>query len=138
MKTRKSFMIVGLLAIGVFVALGSQAWAGGPENPPTTGTIVGPELWGTMTLDCSALNVVALRVKRVVDCNVETQAFVVPNTWGCPSDETTPLNRKLGVTLFGINPNPAVMDPIITKVKNFQKETGDVYSFDVQIKFWVP
>lgn len=138
MKTRKMFRIVGLLMIGVFVAWSSLAWAGGPENPPASGTIVGPELWGSITLGCSGLNVLTLRVKRVVDCDVETQAFVVPNTWGCPANETTPLNRKLGVTLFGINPNPSVMDPIITKVKNFKQETGGVYSFDVQIKFWVP
>lgn len=138
MWTKKGFIIIGLVAMMAVLGPAGGVWAGGPENPPITGTIVGPELWGTMILGCNVLQVVALRVKRVVDCNVETQAFVVGNTWGCPTDGTTPLNRKLGVTLFDINPNPAVMDPIITKVKNFKKETGDVYSFDVQIKFWKP
>jgi len=44
------------------------------------------------------------------------------------------------VTLFEINPDPAAMDPIITKVKNFKQEPAgqNLYSFDVQIKFWTP
>lgn len=137
MRNKKILSVIGCLAMAILFV--SYGWAGGPENPPATGTIVGPELWGVMVIDCGAGNILSLRVKRIVDCNVQTQAFMdLAYGLGCPADETTPVYRRLGVTLFDINPDPGVMDPIITKVKNFKKETGDVYSFDVQIKFWTP
>jgi hypothetical protein len=140
MWIKKGFMIIGLVAMMAAVGSGGGVLAGGPENPPTSGTIEAPELWGTMIIDCGARNLVILRVKRVVDCNVQTQAFVQDlGILGCPADETTPLYRKLGVTLFDINPDPAAADPIITKVKNFKQEPEqNLYSFDVQIKFWKP
>jgi len=43
-----------LIAPLALLSLGDQVWAGGPENPPTSGTIVGPELWGVMVIDCGA------------------------------------------------------------------------------------
>ena len=137
MRTRR---FIFFTAIAVLAGFASYGWAGGPENPPTTGSIIGPELWGVMIVDCGARNLVILRVKRIVDCNVQTQTFIEDlGILGCPADETTPLWRQLGVTLFDINPNPAAMDPIITKLKNFTEETGqNLYSFDVQIKFWTP
>ena len=141
MHYKKVFFNSGLIVTLALFGLGGQAWAGGPENPPTTGTIVGPELWGQMIID-SGNGILSLRVKRIVDCNVQTQAFIDPTyALGAPADETTPLYRKLGVILFDINPNPAVMDPIITKVKNYKQEPApndDIFSFDVQIKFWTP
>jgi len=140
MKLRKIVLVVGLLAAFTMLIPCSQALAGGAEDPPDSGTIVGPELWGVMIIDCGQ-NILMLRVKRIVDCNVETQALDDTNyTLGCPADATTPLWRKLGVTLFEINPDPAAMDPIITKVKNFKQEPAgqNLYSFDVQIKFWTP
>jgi hypothetical protein len=138
LKMRTKWFIL-LTALVVSVGFTCYGWAGGPENPPDTGSIGGPELWGVMIVDCGH-NILTLRVKRIVDCNVQTQAFVdATYELGCPADETTPLYRRLGVTLFDINPNPAVMDPIITRVKNFKEETGqNIYSFDVQIKFWTP
>ena len=137
MRTRRFIFFTAIAVLAGFVSYG---WAGGPENPPTTGSIIGPELWGVMIVDCGARNLVILRVKRIVDCNVQTQTFIEDlGILGCPADETTPLWRQLGVTLFDINPNPAAMDPIITKLKNFTEETGqNLYSFDVQIKFWTP
>ena len=141
MHYKKVFFISGLIVTLALLGFGGQAWAGGPENPPTTGTIVGPELWGQMIID-SGNGILSLRVKRIVDCNVQTQAFIDPTyALGAPADETTPLYRRLGVTRFDINPNPAVMDPIITKVKNYKQEPApndDIFSFDVQIKFWTP
>ena len=141
MRIKKLLFVIGLTAMVTVLSLSGQLWAGGPENPPTTGSIDGPELWGEMVIDCGT-GILSLRVKRIVDCNVETQAFMDPTyDLGCPANETTPLNRKLEVTLFDINPNPAAMDPIITKVKNFKQEAApndSVYSFDVQIKFWTP
>ena len=139
MRIRKVLLIFGLIAALALFGFGDQAFAGGPENPPTTGTIVGPELWGQMIIDCGT-GILSLRVKRIVDCDVQTQAFIDPTyALGCPADETTPLYRKLGVTLFDINPDPDAMDPIITRVKNYWQEVPpnnpNVFSFDVQIKF---
>jgi hypothetical protein len=116
------------------LAFSSATWAA--EPPPTTGTIVGPELWGVVVIDCGAESTATLRVKRVDDCDVQTQAVVV-NWTSCPSSENDPLNKILtGVVLFDINPgaNPV---PIITKVKNWTVQ-GTIFSFDVQIKFWQP
>jgi len=140
MRNKKILFVIGCLAVAAAIVFADKGWAGGPENPPTSGTIVGPELWGVMVIDCSTAGILSLRVKKVVNCDVQTQAFMdLQYPLGCPADETTPLYRKLGVTLFDINPNPAVMDPIITKVKNFKPEPGgSVYSFDVQIKFYQP
>ena len=142
MQIKKLTFVIGLTAMVTVLGLAGQLWAGGPENPPATGSIGGPELWGEMIIECSAANIATLRVKRIVDCNVETQAILdLGYTLGCPADASTPLNRKLGVTLFDINPDPAVKDPIITKVKNFKQEpapNNSIYSFDVQIKFWTP
>lgn len=137
MHLKKNLWIIGVVSLLAVFGLSTSAWSG-YESPPATGEIVGPELWGVVVIDCSAENVVALRVKRVVDCEVQTQA-VVQSWTGCPADETDPLYETFDVTLFDINPNPAVKKPIITKVKNFKSESGGaVYSFDVQIKFWVP
>ena len=139
MHNKKISLTFGLIFTLALLVAAGPVFAGGNEDPPATGTIEGPELWGVMIYHCGE-NALILRVKRVVDCNVQTQALTDFNyNQGCPSDETSPLNRRLGVTLFDINPDPNVMNPIITKVKNFKKEDGqDLYSFDVQIKFWKP
>jgi hypothetical protein len=141
MRINKLSSIILLTAMILVLSGTGQSWAGGPENPPTTGTIGGPEPWGEMIID-SANGILALRVKRIVDCNVQTQAFIDPTyDLGAPANETTPLYRRLGVTLFDINPDPNAMNPIITKVKNYKQEpapNASIYSFDVQIKFWTP
>ena len=122
MIRKKTLVITGLIALLVFCGFTGSLWAGGNEDPPATGQIVGPELWGVMVYDCG-LNALVLRVKRIVDCDVQTQALLnLAYSGGCPTDASSIMNRLLGVTLFDINPNPAVMDPIITKVKNFKKE----------------
>ena len=142
MSVRKILMFIAFMSFFVFLA-GNAIAGGSPEgNAPTTGTISGPELWGVVIIDCNA-NAVLTRVKRIVDCNVETQAlyFSVPSV--CPGTPITPdlaLYYVLGDSgsLFGIEGRP-----ICTKVKNFKREVGagtgggDLYSFDAQIKFWV-
>ena len=134
MRLNKMLLIVALTAVFILAAKAGPVWAGA-EDPPPTGTIGGPELWGVVVIDCSEENVATLRVKRIVDCNVETQAVVQTWTSGCPADASIPLYWQLsGVTLFGL---PGT--PIITKVKNFKMESGGaIYSFDAQIKFWQP
>ena len=74
MRNKKILSVIGFLAMAILLV--SNGWAGGPENPPATGTIGGPELWGVMVIDCGAGNILSLRVKRIVDCNVQTQAFM--------------------------------------------------------------
>jgi len=141
MQTKRLLFFVGLMVMVTAVGFASNGWAGGTEDQPSTGTIDPPELWGEMIIDCGARDLVILRVKRIVDCEVQTQAFISTlGQLGCPADESTPRWRKLGVTIFDINPDPAVLDPIITKVKNFKEEPGgqNLFSFDVQIKFYNP
>jgi len=141
MHYKKVLFISALMAALALFGFGSQAWAGGPENnAPGTGNIGGPELWGEIVYDSNA-GVASLRVKRIVDCNVETQAVLSPN-WnlGSITDAQAQLiNLKLGVTLFNINQDPSNPEAIITKVKNFKEEgTTGLYSWDAQIKFWTP
>lgn len=132
---RRTCSILMMVAIVTLMVPGSL-WAGA-EDPPTTGTIVGPELWGVVVLDCAARNVATLWVKRIVDCDVETQALVQAWTLGCPTSESDVLYHTFQTTLFGINPNPNTLTPIVTRVKNFKAEPGGaVFSFQVQIKFW--
>ena len=154
MKLWKMLFIAGLAIMTVILGSGFQVY--GVEPPPTEGTIQGPELWGVVILDCQSPEYLAIRVKRIVNCNVEVQTIVVPDSVGCPNEQDTipddeePLNRRFGSykdQLFGITGTP-----IITKVKNFQRETytytvdgnppsqafGKVVTFDAQIKFWVP
>ena len=61
------FISVLIVTLAILVVSG-HVWAGGNEDPPTTGTIVGPELWGVMIYDCGQAALV-LRVKRIVNCN---------------------------------------------------------------------
>ena len=135
MRNRLFLLLTVLMVLVSLLGVAGPVWAGGNEDPPTTGTIVGPELWGVMIYHCNQ-SVLVLRVKRIVNCNVETQAMIdLEYNMGCPTDETSVLWRKLGVTLFEINPVPAELNPIITRVKNFEDHGDGLYSFDVQIKF---
>jgi len=138
MKIKNLFILAGLTLMLTVLLPAAPLWAGANEDPPTDCTVQGPEVWGVWVIDCTK-SLATLRVKRVVDCNVETQAFTVaPWTLGsCPTDPSEVLWRKLGITLFDINPNPATLDSIVTKVKNFKPDDNDVnlVSMDVQIKF---
>ena len=80
-----------------------------------------------------------IRVKRVVDCNVEAQALIDPNwQFGCSDDPNSALKWSLpaGTQFFNI---PGT--PFINKVKNYTKNVqgdGAIYSFDAQFMFWLP
>ena len=139
MKVRKRFLIAGLIALCTLLGSGFAVNAY-EDPPPGTGTIEGPELWAVIVLDCGAQNVATMRVKRIVDCNVEVQA-VSQGFTQCPSDANDVLYWTFDtLTLFDINPDPAVKYPIIMGVKNYQAEPGgiDVFSFDAKLMFWVP
>ena len=106
MKLKAILLLGAIFTVIAVMGTGAQVFAG-PEIPyNNTGTIVGPELWGVIVIDCEANHVATLRVKRVVDCNVETQAVVAPVS-GCPADETSVLHWTFESQLFNINPNHA-------------------------------
>jgi hypothetical protein len=139
MKPLKMFLGLAMLII-VLLAAAPQALAGGAGPEPPANAIIGPtEVWGEVVLFCgpSPPNSVSVRVKRVVDCNVESQALVEPNwAFGCSDDPNAPLKWSLpvGVTFFDI---PGT--PFVNKVKNWKKmvqTNGSVYSFDAQFKFY--
>jgi hypothetical protein len=135
MKVKNTLMIVGLAAVFFTMCLGSQAHAGAGIDPPAwCTTIQGPELWGVVVVDCTA-GVATLRVKRIVDCNVETFSSVDDNYQGnCPAAAGDPVNTAFqGQSLFPDISGSA----IITKTKNFQID-GTSISFDAQFKFCAP
>ncbi len=85
---------------------------------------------------CGAGNdIAAVRFKRVVDCNVETQALVDPG-WAleCPTEDAG-ADGVVGHTLLEGTIVFGKATPYITKVKNFKIE-GDIVSFDAQFKYW--
>jgi len=136
MRIRKFLLITGFLAIFALLIPCSQVLAGGGPEPPPEGVIfTGPEIWGVVVMLCGPSvgdDYVAIRFKRVVDCNVETQALF-DTGWAleCPPDAAGAVGHTLpeGTTVFG------QATPYITKVKNFKKE-GDIVSFDAQFKYW--
>ena len=135
MNFKKTLIIVGLAAIFFAMSLGSQAYAGGGIDPPAgCNNILGPEIWGVVVMDCTK-TAFTLRVKRIVDCNVETFSSVdTTSEYTCPATETDPIHTAFpGQSFF-----PGIAGyPIITKVKNFQID-GDSVSFDAQFKFCNP
>ena len=136
MNLRKTVVIIGLAAILATLTPCTQALAGGGAEPPPEGAIVeGPEIWGVVVMFCGpgvGDDIATVRFKRVVDCNVETEA-VVDLGWAleCPPDEASAAGHTLpeGTTVFG------KATPYITKVKNFTKE-DNIVSFDAQFKYW--
>jgi len=138
METRKIFLLAGLLAVLTLLIPGSQALADGGPEPPAEGAIFeGPEIWGVVVMFCGpglADDIATVRFKRVVDCNVETEALVDLG-WAleCPANEDVAVGSTLpeGTIIFG------KATPYITKVKNFTIQgDGNTVSFDAQFKYW--
>ena len=136
MSIKKVFLVAGNLAILTILIPASQALAGAGSEPPPPGAIFeGPEIWGVVVMFCGPSvgdDIVTVRFKRVVDCNVETEALV-DSGWAldCPPDAAGAVGQTLpeGTIVFG------KATPYITKVKNFYKE-GNIVSFDAQFKYW--
>jgi len=141
MNLKKMLLIVGWVAVLAVVTPVAQGMAGAGPEPPPGATIQGPEIWGEVTVYCSpsVADVATVRVKRVVDCNVEAHALIDPNwQYGCSDDPNSPLKWSLpaGTQFFNI---PGT--PFINKVKNYTKNIqgdGAIYSFDAQFMFWLP
>lgn len=144
MNIRKIVGMAGMAVVFTLLVAVAPALAGG--DPPvadlTQGTIQGPEMWGVIVIDCVTASgaFAMLRVKRIVDCNVQATAEAGVS-FNCPNDASgIPQNAMLSdITLF--SDDPAGSTPVITKVKNFVKETEGTHtlvSFDAQIKYFVP
>jgi hypothetical protein len=141
MNLKKMLFIIGCVTAVALIAPVFQVIAGVGPEPPSGATIQGPEIWGEVTVYCSpsVADVATVRVKRVVDCNVEAQALIDPNwQFGCSDDPNSPLKWSLpaGTQFFDI---PGT--PFINKVKNYTKNVqgdGVIYSFDAQFMFWLP
>ena len=133
MKFKKIVFVVGLMAVFAMMTPGLQVWAGGGPEPPGPGaTIHGPEIWGVVVFDCNR-QLVILRLKRVVNCVVETESYVEAWSFGCPDDAEDALGfgpEPGSISFFGL---PGT--PYVTKVKNFKTE-GTLRSFDAQFMFW--
>jgi hypothetical protein len=146
---------IGLVAVLTLLVFISPVFAGGGFEPPDGATITGPEIWSVAVIYCPTngpYNLATLRVKRVVDCNTETEAKVDP-AWqgaGCRKAGGVPTTAAdfegqalaPGTTFFNLTAGTAFAN----KVKNFKgpdavldanKNTiGEVVSFDVQFKFY--
>jgi len=135
MNFKRFYLLTGLLAIFTILLPASQALAGAGVEPPPSGAILeGPEIWGVVVMFCGPSatdDIVTVRFKRVVDCNVETETLVDLNWAACPTDEASAAGHTLpeGTIVFG------KATPYINKVKNFVRE-GNVVSFDAQFKYW--
>jgi hypothetical protein len=131
MKTKHIFFSALVVSLVAILMAAGQVGAGseGKLPPGSEATISGPEIWGVVVLDCSR-DMATLRVKRINNCDVETEAVMVP--WvTCPVTAADPVNVYLdGVNLTSMG---IAQTPIITKVKNFEIQ-GNIASFDVQIR----
>lgn len=135
MRNKNVVLFIGCIALLMFSVVAAPALAGGGFEPPPPGaTILGPEIWGVIVIYCDVNDLATVRVKRVVGCNVETDALVEPN-WllGCPANAAVLEGQSLPVetTFFNLTDRTA----FINKVKNFNHQ-GTVVSCDAQFKFW--
>ena len=136
MKNRRIYLLMAAVTLIALFTMTDQVLAGAGVEPPPDGAVYsGPEIWGVVIMLCGpgvGDDVAAVRFKRVVDCNVETQGLVDLG-WAleCPPDAAGAVGHTLpaGTVVFG------KATPYITKVKNFKKE-DNIVSFDAQFKYW--
>jgi hypothetical protein len=142
MKLKKIGLLVILMAGLFVVGISSQAIAGAGIEPPPAGAVFsGPEIWGVVVIYCGpgvGDDIVTVRFKRVVDCEVETEAeYIAGGALGCPATADDALGQSLPpypqTEIFG----QTGKTPYTTLIKNFRVE-GEVVSFDAQFKFWAP
>ena len=151
MKARRIYFSAVLIALISILAPATLVLAGGDPPAPNWDKVTGPEIWGTAVVRCvpGSDNFIAFRVKRIQDCNVQTDARVeIPLTLGtaCP-DQPGPflyVTLPAGSIFTGEQDVPQTYDPIVTKIKNFTVHeyqdggTTATLSFDAQIKFVEP
>jgi len=146
MKIKKLYFIAVLIAMVTMLVPATQLWAGAEGgDPPDPANVQGPELWAAVVVRCGVLgqeDIGTMRVKRIIDCNVSTQAIVDYGeaVGGCPVDQAEYLYVRLpaGSLFPGDDDIPSDALPIITKIKNFNPVVDGAVttiSFDAQIKF---
>lgn len=131
-KRNLKVSIMALLGVLVFSAL---VFAGSGEPVADKGAVAPPEAWGVIVADFSepAAAVVTIRVKRVVDCAVQTDVRTIFGTCTPGTDCYDQASDFLYLCLPGLNLfNGAIPNPVITKIKNPTPD-GNVLSFDAQI-----
>jgi len=140
MKTKNLVMVGSLIALWMLVGAVLQ---GSASEPPGGAPVIGDtEIWGEVVINCggcgSFANYATLRVKRVVDCNINTKGVIwTSETNVCPAGgltETDVLGMYFNLDLSDMG---ITGKPIIMKVKNFKREAApndSIYSFDAQIK----
>lgn len=157
---RRITIRTGLLAcLLVMTVMVGPLWAGGGQTGfeplPDNAVVTGPEIWGVVTLYCnpSGGTFATIRLKRVVDCNVQTLTFVDLN-WNlalCPESADS-FNEGVVITNTDVKDalaapevdggwNITTGSPFISKAKNFDRQPGDglqvfITSFDALIKFY--
>ena len=146
----KKQIILSLIIAGLAAMLTvNLALAGVGPEPPENAEILDIEIWGVVTLICkpncdpgTPSTYAMVRVKRVVDCVVQTETKVItayPSC--CPNPANPELEIKdwalTGIQFFDMAAN---ITPYIDKIKNFYQLTdanGDtVTTFDAKFKFY--
>ena len=149
MKAIKIYLNAVLIALMVMLVSAPLVWAGAEGGaPPDWDNVTGPEIWGTAVVRCnpSVTNFIAIRLKRIQDCNVSTDALIItPSEIGtaCPDTSNPFLYQRLapGQIFSGDENVPQTLTPIVTKIKNFAVHSRNtdgsdaLLSFDAQIKF---
>ena len=152
MKINNVYLIAVLIAMATILAPVTQLWAGTEGGaPPDWEQVTGPEVWATAVVHCIAdpgePNFIAIRAKRIKDCNVLTQGLVwYPGDTllpACPNNSAPFLYQRLtsGMIFPGDPDIPQTFKPIVTKIKNFKVDSyadegaNATLSFDAQIKF---
>jgi hypothetical protein len=132
MNLKKALLACGLMLVLSIGITATQALGWEPP-PPDTEKIIGPAMWAVGVCDKTAAPYATLRVKKIKDCDVDTDPVKIIQLPSCPASEANIMYYRLDTgSVFGLP-----CEPIITKVKNF-KADGDLVSFDAQIQFVVP
>ena len=138
MKISKALVLTGLILVIIISGSYHGAWAVG--DPPTSGTIQGPDVWGVAVMDCTGTPdpaSVTVRIKQIEDCDVFTEAQIILVPGACTANADQLLYYKWSVPFHKKDGTPIDGEPIIVKVKHPVLD-GNIRSFDVLINFWVP
>ena len=133
-------LLIAACTVFFFIATAAHVWACGVGIEPPDGAVaVEPGFWGVVVINCGEAPIEgSMRLKRIVDCIVETKAFDGPILgMACPASREVLLGLWVDVDLSGWVPLDAYAGAWVTNVKNFKIE-GDLVSFDVQLKAYKP
>ena len=139
MSFKNALLVSGLIAAIFFINPAADVLAREPAPPTDAEKIIGPTMWAVGVVACGTTPYATLRVKKIEDCNVDTDPLAGSGTelgfGGCPASQSDVLYVRLPQgSVFGLD---STCEPIVTKVKNF-KTDGNTVSFDAQIQFVVP